>query len=78
MRDPMGLILAAARTNPTLMDAARQVEARLRAAEADADRLALHLRQLCDEMYAERYEPNRPCRGCYQAVYDHDELAAQR
>ena len=53
-------------------------QARAERAEADADQLAHHLRQLCDEMHAERYEPNRPCRGCYQVVYDHDEAVAQR
>ena len=61
------------------MDArTRRAEAARAVAEADADRLAHHLHQLCHEMYVERYEPNRPCRGCYQAVYDHDEAVAQR
>lgn len=55
-----------------------EMEARAQRAEADADQLAHHLRQLCDEMHAERYEQNRPCRGCYQAVYDHDAAVAQR
>ena len=61
-----------------LRDLFDEMDARAERAEADADRLAHHLRQLCDEMYAERYEMNRPCRGCYQAVIEHDEAKAQR
>lgn len=38
-RDPMGLILAAARPVPTLMNAARQVDAELLAARAALDEI---------------------------------------
>ena len=37
MKDPMGLILAAARTSPVLMEAARAVEARIADLEALLD-----------------------------------------
>ena len=32
--------------------------------------LHLHLNGLCEDLHAERYEKNRPCPGCYQAVLD--------
>ena len=42
MKDPMGLILAAARTSPVLMEAARAVEARI----AELDRRAARITKL--------------------------------
>jgi hypothetical protein len=76
MKDPMGFLLAAARGNPVLMAAARQVDIRLLAAEMDADRLAASLRSAQELIHAQEFTGGVVTDSIREYVDTHADLVA--
>lgn len=50
-----------------------ELQTQLAELKEHAGYLYYHLNGLCEDLYEERYGPNRPCTACYQSCYDYED-----